>query len=68
MSDRIEISGHLKRDEPSDKAVLFDDGTREVWLPRSQIKIKYPSAGFTLGAPLVEIDMPEWLAREKGLL
>jgi hypothetical protein len=67
MSERIDIAGEIRRDTPKEQAVLFYDGTREVWLPRSQIKIKEKD-GFVLGGRLVEVSLPEWLAKEKGLI
>ena len=47
----------------TDKAVLFvtSGGAWKAWLPRKKIIIDETQAG-------VEVSMPEWLAREKGLL
>lgn len=43
----------------TDKAILFDLGTEEVWLPSSLIEIN----------PDEEIvTMPVWLGRKKGLI
>jgi hypothetical protein len=37
------------------------------WLPRSQIE--YLATGFGVnGSPLVRVTLPEWLARDKGLI
>ncbi len=46
------------------KAMLVSDGTIEVWLPKSQIKVltRFNSQRETT------ISMPEWLAKEKGFL
>jgi hypothetical protein len=62
---KTEISGEIRRE--TTQAVLFYDGTREVWLPKSQIKIEEKD-GFVLGGKLVEVTLPEWLASEKGLI
>jgi hypothetical protein len=39
-------------------AILFDFGNKEAWIPKSQI----------LHSGTNEIDIPEWLARAKGLI
>ncbi len=48
----------------TDKAVLIHDGTREAWIPRSQIE---EPEEFEIGEH-VEILMPKWLAKDKGLI
>jgi len=57
----VEIFVEIKR--RAQKAVLVSDGAVEVWLPLSLIDIepgnKYNQATITL---------PEWLAKEKGLI
>ncbi|MFA7175904.1 MAG: hypothetical protein WC114_01540 [Smithellaceae bacterium] len=57
----VEIFVEIKR--RTQKAVLVSDGAVEVWLPLSLIDIepgnKYNQATITL---------PEWLAKEKGLI
>lgn len=55
-SDIIDIAGTV-RDE-TDRAVLFYDGDRYAWLPKSLVEID-PAGGIAL---------PEWLARERGLI
>ena len=42
----------------TERAWLVFDGTREAWLPKSQVE-RNPDGTFT---------MEEWLAKEKGLL
>jgi len=44
------------RDNANDAAILFDFDGEEIWLPRSQIEIVD-----------LEIDIPLWLATEKGI-
>ena len=46
----------------SEKAVKVDAGDREVWLPISQLE-DWPDVG-EFGVVL----MPEWLAKDKGLI
>lgn len=58
-SNLVDVTGEVRQDR--EKSILFFDGTREVWLPKSQIEIE--SKG-----KLVEVTMPEWLAQEKGLI
>ena len=59
----VEIFVEIKR--RAARAVLVSDGDSEVWLPTSLIDIdtdttnKYNQASIT---------MPEWLAKEKGLI
>ena len=44
------------------KAIRVTDGTRKEWLPLSQIEIAPHSANIRI------VTMPEWLAKEKGLI
>lgn len=54
----VEIEGTIKVDRP--QAILFSDGTVEVWLPKSQIEeIEWGEN---------KILIPEWLAKDKGLI
>lgn len=68
MTRKLETKGHcyiaceIRR--LTDKAVLIHDGTREAWIPRSQIE---DPEEFVMGEN-VEILMPEWLAKDKSLL
>ena len=56
-SDLVDISGEITVE--TDKAWLFYDGAREVWLPKSQCEWDERSK---------EMTMPEWLAKEKELI
>ena len=42
-------------------SIRIDDGTKKVWLPRSQIEIE-PNGRTAI------VTMPRWLAEEKGLV
>lgn len=61
-SDLMDIL--CERRAETDRAVLIYDGTEPVWLPKSQVEID--------DAPrddgLISVTLPEWLAREKGLI
>lgn len=53
--DLVDIAGEIRRE--TDRAFLAFDGIREVWLPKSQVE--HDQGTFA---------MPEWLAKDKGLL
>ena len=57
-SDIIDIAGQIRIDRADLKAILFFDGDREVWLPRSLIEIGADGT----------VAMPEWLALDKELI
>ena len=46
------------------KAVLIHDGAREAWIPKSQIE---DPDEFEVGEH-IELLLPEWLAKAKGLI
>ena len=50
----------------TNKAVLINDGTRDAWIPTSQIEDPDP-AELEAGQH-VELLLPEWLCKEKGLI
>lgn len=58
-SDLVDISGELVPPFQSAAAYRFYDGARTVWLPKSQCEWDEDEKVMT---------MPEWLAKEKGLL
>ena len=54
--------------EETNRAVLLSQGDRTVWLPRSQCDhITRLHRDDTSGHFLVEVEMPDWVAEEKGL-
>lgn len=55
-SDIVDIACEIRAE--TERAVQIYDGERTVWLPRSQIEIGDDGT----------IAMPEWLARDKGLI
>jgi hypothetical protein len=56
-SDLVDIAGEIQGE--TDKACRFFDGTRAVWLPKSQVE--WDSDDRTMA-------MPEWLAKDKELI
>lgn len=60
-TEPVEISCEIKAE--TDLAYLVWDGKTEVWLPKSQILSMRPESG---SGHVLEI--PEWLATEKGLV
>lgn len=56
-SDLVDISGEIR--EEREKAYLFYDGTRMVWLPKSQCE--WDQDDKTMAMPL-------WLAKDKELI
>ena len=59
MSENVIITGEIKRE--TDMAILFFDGEKERWIPKSQIIERYAYSDS------VEITIPVWLAEEKEL-
>lgn len=59
-SNTIECDVNLIKE--SEKAYLVSDGDYEVWIPKSQARLIYEK-----GIP-TKIELPEWLAMEKGLI
>ena len=55
-SDIVDVAGEVRAE--TDRAIQFYDGSVTVWLPRSQIEIGDDGT----------VAMPEWLAKDKGLI
>ena len=58
-SDLVDIAGELVPPFETDKAYKFFDGAKVVWLPKSQVE--WDETDRTMA-------MPEWLAKDKGLI
>lgn len=58
-SDLVDVTVVLKH--TTEKAWLVDDGTREVWVPRSQCELVKKGSVW-------ELTLSERTAREKGLI
>lgn len=62
MKDPVEFCVIIRRE--TDKAFLVQDGTKEIWIPKSQIELDQDGG---VGDTVV-VTMPEWLAIEKELI
>lgn len=60
----VAVSGIVKAE--TDKAVLINAGTAQEWVPKSQIQ-NVSEIDF-IKDESVDIEIPAWLAREKGFL
>jgi hypothetical protein len=60
-----DVTLHRHATSPSGKAVLVsNDGNRKkaVWLPLSQIELE------DIDAVTIKVTLPEWLAKDKGII
>ena len=57
----VDIFAEIKRETPL--AILVSDGIQDVWLPKSQVEYDAPNL-----YNQTEITLPEWLAKNKGLI
>lgn len=61
----IDIAGCLHAE--TDKAILFSDTADKkdgVWIPKSQCEFEHDGGQ----ARFITVTLPEWLAKEKGLI
>lgn len=63
MGVTVEFCGEIKRE--TDKAFMVFDGQNEIWMPKSMIQSKR-QIGYNRSDFVFEI--PEWLAKEKGIV
>jgi hypothetical protein len=63
-SDLVDFTFLLRDEKPLALAVSQTEGSQAkwIWLPKSKIEFVLKGKG------LVEVTMPQWLAREKGLI
>ena len=59
-SDLVDIACTVRTETA--RAWLINDGTREVWVPKSQVEVEI------VGTKSAIATMPEWMAKEKGLI
>ena len=64
-SKLIDIAVELRHE--TSKAYLVHDGDGPIWLPKSQCEV-YDNGVNNGGSKFVTVTLPEWLAREKGLI
>lgn len=55
-NEKVEIAASQVRE--TDKAYLINDGENDIWVPKSQVTWLDEKT----------IEMPEWLAKDKGLI
>lgn len=61
-SDLVTINAFLKAE--TEKAILIENIKKEnVWIPKSQCEFEVSNDGKSF-----DIEMPEWLAMDKGLI
>lgn len=58
-AELVDFPVHVKHDTA--RAWLATVGDKDYWLPKSQCQIDFDGRHYTL-------TMPEWLAKEKGLI
>lgn len=61
--EKIEVAVTFKH--ITDRAVLVNDGDKDVWLPLSQVEYDFCD---TEPGEAIEIVVPEWIAKDKGLI
>lgn len=59
--DVVEIQGVVKHETA--RAILLDTGDEEVWIPKSQVLGQEE-----IEDGITELQIPEWLAMDKGLI
>jgi hypothetical protein len=57
----IEVTGPIRE---TDKAYLYETAAGEIWVPKSQLGARKKG----LNGKHVKIELPRWIAKEKGLL
>lgn len=64
-SDLVDLTLELRMDKPEKQAIAVTDpakpGSKWIWLPRSQIEYTKKGQG------VVDVALPGWLAKDKGL-
>ena len=55
----VDITCFVRMETP--RAYLINDGTKEVWVPKSQCELER-------GDKMDTVTLPVWLARDKGLV
>lgn len=67
---RIDVELEYRMGRPEWKSILFHDGRDKVWLPKSQIVMRSGARPIKrlFKGDAATVNLPEWLAREKGLI
>lgn len=61
-SDLVDVTLAIWNETPKAIKVSEDETSTKTWLPKSQIEFHYKSGN------IIEVTMPEWLAKEKGFI
>lgn len=64
MGEPVEFCGEIKWE--TERAFMVYDGTNEIWIPKSKVISKRRVSTSDGGDFIFEI--PEWMAREKGII
>ena len=67
MSEYVEVSGTFLHQTPNGIKVDFGFG-EETWLPKSQIELVEHTERELVEGDIISVEVPEWLAMEKGLI
>jgi len=55
--------------QTSDAILVHDDSQQEdLWIPKSQIEYDFEEIDLASPGDIIELNIPEWLAEDKGLL
>lgn len=68
-SDLVDITVQMHVE--TEKAILVsDDGDKDnaVWLPKSQVEVEFHPSMKERGNGIATITLPEWLAKDKGMI
>ena len=64
--DKVELAVEIKVNQPHHKAILINDGTRDVWIPRSLFSCE-ENSDMNQGDH-VNLMVTEWFAKKEGLI
>jgi hypothetical protein len=56
------VSVNCKIEHETERAWLIDEGTKKVWIPKSQGEV------YRLSDGTVDLFVEEWIAKEKGII
>ena len=65
MTDKVEATVILHKETEKALLVSETEDSEKFWLPKSQIEVLKTTAG---EFDVIEISLPEWLAKKSGLV
>ena len=67
-NDLVAVSVEYLRQ--TELAIQVKDGDKKVWIPKSQVaeELDWDEFDFGLERVFIDIEIPEWLAEEKGMI